>query len=250
MRVGLDVTPLIGPLTGVGVFTRRLVDGLVQTAQIEVSGLAFTARGRGELHDVLPGSVRRTRAIPARVARAAWLRSDWPTASLLGGRLDVVHGTNFVVPPGGGAAELVTIHDFGPWVTPDLVAADALDFPPLTARAVDRGAHVHVVSNYVAEVAAEQLSLDMSRIHVVGLGVDRPDPDAVLSDLLSHRIRQRPFLLALGSIVPRKNFTDLVEAFAEVSETAKKYKVSLRTAAYILSIDRVATVYRMRGIFA
>ena len=36
----------------------------------------------------------------------------------------------------------------------------------------------------------------------------------------------------------------MVEAFAEVAETAKKYKVSLRTAAYILSIDRVATVYR------
>ena len=42
----------------------------------------------------------------------------------------------------------------------------------------------------------------------------------------------------------------MVQSFAEVAETAKKYEVSLRTAAYILSIDRVATVYRMRGIFA
>ncbi len=42
----------------------------------------------------------------------------------------------------------------------------------------------------------------------------------------------------------------MVQSFAEVAETAKKYNVSLRTGAYILSIDRVATVYRMRGIFA
>ena len=42
----------------------------------------------------------------------------------------------------------------------------------------------------------------------------------------------------------------MVQAFGEVAETAKQYDVSLRTAAYILSIDKVATVYRMRGIFA
>jgi glutamate dehydrogenase (NAD(P)+) len=42
----------------------------------------------------------------------------------------------------------------------------------------------------------------------------------------------------------------MVEAFGEVAETAKRYKVSLRTAAYILAIDKVATVYRLRGNFA
>jgi glutamate dehydrogenase (NAD(P)+) len=42
----------------------------------------------------------------------------------------------------------------------------------------------------------------------------------------------------------------MVDSFAEVAETSRKYKVSLRTGAYILAIDRVATVYRMRGLFA
>ena len=42
----------------------------------------------------------------------------------------------------------------------------------------------------------------------------------------------------------------MVDSFREVAETARKYKVSLRTGAYILAIDRVATVYRMRGLFA
>jgi glutamate dehydrogenase (NAD(P)+) len=42
----------------------------------------------------------------------------------------------------------------------------------------------------------------------------------------------------------------MVKAFHEVDRTADKYKVSLGTAAYILSIDRVASVYRLRGIFA
>ena len=42
----------------------------------------------------------------------------------------------------------------------------------------------------------------------------------------------------------------MVSAIEEVKAMAKKYSVSLRTAAYILAIDRVVTVYRLRGVFA
>jgi len=42
----------------------------------------------------------------------------------------------------------------------------------------------------------------------------------------------------------------MVQACGEVHSTAKKHGVSLRKAAYILALDRVATVYRQRGIFA
>jgi len=41
----------------------------------------------------------------------------------------------------------------------------------------------------------------------------------------------------------------MVKAFNDVDATARKYSVSMRTAAYILAIERVANVYRMRGIF-
>ncbi len=42
----------------------------------------------------------------------------------------------------------------------------------------------------------------------------------------------------------------MVRAFEEVAATAKQHDVNLRTAAYVLAIQRVAEVYRMRGIFA
>ena len=40
------------------------------------------------------------------------------------------------------------------------------------------------------------------------------------------------------------------DAFAEVLQTALKYHVDLRTAAYIVAIDRVAAVTKMRGMYA
>jgi glutamate dehydrogenase (NAD(P)+) len=42
----------------------------------------------------------------------------------------------------------------------------------------------------------------------------------------------------------------MVKSFGDVVEVSEKYKVSLRIAAYILAIDRVAATYRLRGLFA
>jgi glutamate dehydrogenase/leucine dehydrogenase len=41
----------------------------------------------------------------------------------------------------------------------------------------------------------------------------------------------------------------MVKAFKEVWDSAKKRKVSLRCAAYVVAIERIAEVYRYRGIF-
>jgi glutamate dehydrogenase (NAD(P)+) len=42
----------------------------------------------------------------------------------------------------------------------------------------------------------------------------------------------------------------MCEAFDDVLEQSKKYKVDMRTAAYIVAISRVATVTKMRGMYA
>ena len=42
----------------------------------------------------------------------------------------------------------------------------------------------------------------------------------------------------------------MVNSFAEVLKLAKQHKVNMRTAAYMLSISRVSTVHRLRGIYA
>ena len=42
----------------------------------------------------------------------------------------------------------------------------------------------------------------------------------------------------------------MVEAFDDVLQTSVKYKTDMRTAAYIVAINRVATVTKMRGMYA
>jgi glutamate dehydrogenase (NAD(P)+) len=42
----------------------------------------------------------------------------------------------------------------------------------------------------------------------------------------------------------------MCEAFKDVLQTSIRYRTDLRTAAYIVAISRVATVTKMRGMYA
>jgi glutamate dehydrogenase (NAD(P)+) len=50
--------------------------------------------------------------------------------------------------------------------------------------------------------------------------------------------------------VNRRLEVKMVEAFRDVLDTSIRYKTDLRTAAYVVAINRVATVTRMRGMYA
>jgi glutamate dehydrogenase (NAD(P)+) len=48
-----------------------------------------------------------------------------------------------------------------------------------------------------------------------------------------------------------ERLTDIMtRSFADVLQLSKQHKVNMRTAAYMVSISRVATVHRLRGIYA
>jgi glutamate dehydrogenase (NAD(P)+) len=49
--------------------------------------------------------------------------------------------------------------------------------------------------------------------------------------------------------VDTKLYKKITNAYARVRETAKKYKTDWRTAAYIVALSRLETVYKERGIF-
>ena len=50
--------------------------------------------------------------------------------------------------------------------------------------------------------------------------------------------------------VNRRLESIMVRAFNEVAATAEKYKVNTRIASYIVAVDRVAAMHRLRGMYA
>lgn len=220
LTVGLDVTSLIGPLTGVGALTSHLVDGLGERSDVAVRAFAVTWRGRGALTHLLPkGVVLATRPMAARPLRTAWARGERPAIEGWTGPIDVVHGPNFVVPPARDAARIVTVHDLTAWRYPELVDRHSASYPALVAQAVAGGAWVHAPSRFVAGEIADLLGIDPGRVVAVAngapdLGPDEPGRDAARGRELAGAAR---YVLAVGTIEPRKDHPGLVAAFDRVA---------------------------------
>lgn len=217
MRVTLDGTPLLGERTGIGRYVQELVAALPAAAaehrpDAEFRVTTWSAR-RHRVPD-LPAGVRQVGPrVPARLLREAWLRSEHPTAELLGARGDVVHGTNFVVPPTRRARAVVTVHDLT-YLDRRTVAPTDAAYAELVPRALRRGAHVVTPTAAVAAAVRDQYSLADDRVDVTPLGVDEPWFAAEPADAAWRAGRGVPddYLLYVGSAAARKNVGTLVAA--------------------------------------
>jgi glycosyltransferase involved in cell wall biosynthesis len=219
LRVALDATPLLGNPTGVGAFCQGALEALAQRPGLAVRAYAVSWRRRRGIEAHLPRGVQaRQRPMPARPLNALWARADVPPLEWFVGRVDVVHGTNFVVPPAGQAGEVVSVHDLTPLHHPELCNDATLAYPALIRRALARGAWVHTDSAYVAGEVVEAFGADPGRVRAVHPGVP-PLPavsdesaTGVLGRLLPPGVAR--YCLAVGTAEPRKDLPALVRAFA------------------------------------
>lgn len=215
MRIGLDATPLLGPRTGVGRYTGELVRELAAGGD-DVVATAFTFRGTDRLRDAVPASVEvRARRMPARLLREVWRRTELPPVSWSTGRVDLFHATNFVLPPVGRAAGVVTVHDLSFLRTRDAVDAASRAYRELVPRSIGRAAVVLTPSQAVADEVVAEYRTDPARVLATPLGVGahwltarRPD-DA----WLTARGLPDDYVVAVGTLEPRKGLQALVDAF-------------------------------------
>jgi len=216
LRLAYDATACLGARTGVGVFTEEVLARLGPRDDLDVTAYAVTWSGRGRLGSVVPEGVRVvTRPMAARPLREAWRRADVPPIEWWTGPVDVVHGPNFVVPPARHAARVVTVHDLTPVRFPELCTADTLAYPGLIRRALRGGAWIHTPSQFVADEVVEAFGADPARVVAIPNGVTEIGPDVTGRDA-AEGVRlagSARYLLAIGTIEPRKDLPWLVDAF-------------------------------------
>jgi len=186
VRVGVDVSPLVQTRAG----TARHVNGLLGALAgrgIEVMPVSFGGTGRA-----------------ATVARDTWWYYRALPRSARG--LDVLHCTTFRGPLRAPVPFAVTLHDLGLVRHPEL-------FPRWhrhsgragivrVAHAADR---VLAVSEFTKREAVELLGVPEERVTVIGNAVDpifSPDGRAADGD----------YVLAVGTLEPRKNLRRIAEA--------------------------------------
>jgi glycosyltransferase involved in cell wall biosynthesis len=220
MRVAFDATALLGARTGVGVVTAEVLTRLAAEPGVDVVAYAATWRGRGDVPTVTPPGVQVVhRPMAARPLRMAWSHSELPPIEWWTGPVDVVHGPNYVVPPTRGAASLVSVHDLTFVHHPEMCTRDTLGYPSLIRRAIRRGAYLHTGSHHVAAEIRAEFGVAADRVKVVPYGVDplpapTPSTDAAAGRALAGG---SDYVLAVGTVEPRKDLPSLVRAFDELA---------------------------------
>jgi len=229
LRVAVDATPLLGTKTGVGRFCEGALGALAAVGGLEMDAFAVTWRRRRLLAPLVPAGVEvRQRAMPARPLHLAWAHAPGPALEWFVGPVDVVHGTNFVVPPTRRAARVVTVHDLTTVRYPELCDASTLGFPRMVRRAVAGGAWVHTPSQFVADEVVAEFAVDPGRVRVVyhGVGPAEPPPAPTAAPAAAARRESLPsgterYILAVGTVEPRKDYPGLVRAFGLVADARR-----------------------------
>lgn len=211
LRIAFDVGPEHGHRTGIGVAVDALHRQLAERTEIELAPYLLSLRTR-------PAPPTRRLPLPAVVAHLLWAHVDHPTIERLLGPLDLVHGTNYVVPPSRGP-RLVSVYDGWFLAHPEQANPAVRRAAAVLRHSVANGAHVHVSSQATAERIGGRLGTDaITVVHLgppepAGPAPGEPSPDVVAA------VGGRPVVLALGTLERRKNLPSLVRAFGLLART-------------------------------
>ncbi|MBP9501666.1 MAG: glycosyltransferase family 4 protein [Candidatus Promineofilum sp.] len=228
--IGFDVTAALTQGGGIGRYTRELIAALVHESPEHTYKL-FSARP-----PVVPPVPNSLPVAPHVVHRPApidehWLYRLWYRARLplpvqtFTGPIDLFHSPDFVLPPvSGGIPTILTVHDLSfahyPETFPDKLVRYLNRVVPWS---VGRARHVLADSLATSRDLQELWQVPGEKITVLYSGVNaRFRPVTNESDKAAVRERyglgDAPFVLAVGTVQPRKNYPLLIRAFRPVAE--------------------------------
>lgn len=226
MKIGIDYTAALKQSGGIGRYTRGLITSLAHldrqnqytlltTPDSPLAELQTFHRYANIKHRVYP--------LPERWLTIAWHRFYLPIpVEWFAGPLDLFHSPNFILPPTQRAKTLLTVHDLSFIRHPQGAVASLRNWlNQVVPRSLARADHILADSISTKQDLIEIFELDPTDITVVGAGVEaRFRPITNPADLASvqqryHLAPAEKFVLGLGTLEPRKNFTGLIAAFAQ-----------------------------------
>lgn len=223
MRIGIDYTAAVRQGAGIGRYTRELVRALAELDQSH-DYVLLAAAGGVPLADTGWPLNFQTRSLPLsdRALAILWHRLQLPLwVELAIGPVDIFHSPDFVLPPVRRARTLVTVHDLSFMRYPECADANLRAYlNKVVPRSVRRADLVLADSQSTKDDLVELLDVEPVRIEVVYPGVEErfhPVEDQTILEEARERYNLPPrFILGLGTLQPRKNFTRLIEAFADL----------------------------------
>lgn len=226
--IAIDYTPAYEQGGGIGRYVREITAALASydtktDYRLFVSGAAPT-----QLPQPIGSNFqwRPTRLTPRWLARI-WHRARLPLpVEVFTGRVGLYHATDFVLPPTlPGTKTLLTVHDLSFIRVPETASPSLRVYlERVVPRSTYQADHILADSEATKRDLIELYSIPPEKITVLLSGVDSRfapvrDSDEILTTRSRYKISERPYILSLGTVQPRKNYGRLVQALANLRQT-------------------------------
>jgi glycosyltransferase involved in cell wall biosynthesis len=175
---------------------------------------------------VAPQVAHRPAPVDERWLYRLWYRAGIPLpVQLFTGPINLFHSPDFVLPPvRGGIPTLLTVHDLSFVHYPATFPANLVAYlNRVVPRSVARATHILADSQSTKRDLAAIWRVPDDKVTVLYSGVNerfRPVTDATALAAVRARygLGDRPYVLAVGTVQPRKNYELLVRAFRAVAQ--------------------------------
>lgn len=221
--IAIDYTAAYEQGAGIGRYVRELVAALARQ-DTEGRYRLFVSGARHQTLPPLPGENfiwKATRITPRWLVRLRHRLHLPVPIECFTGRVALYHATDFVLPPVlFNTPTLLTVHDLSFIRVPETAS------PPLkryldavVPRSVQRATHVLAVSEATKNDLIDLYGTPPEKITVKYHGVDphfRRIEDGLAEVRRKYHIPERPYIFAVGTVQPRKNYSRLIEALARL----------------------------------
>ena len=204
---------------------RELIAALAVTDQARDYRLLVAGAAAGALPRAPAANFQwRPTVISPRWLARIWQRARLPLpVELITGQVDLFHATDFVLPPTlASTRTLLTVHDLSFVRVPEAAS------PPLKAyldavvpRSVARADHILADSAATKDDLIELYRTPADKITVLYSGVDQrfrrvSDRRALESTRSKYGLADVKYILSVGTVQPRKNYSRVIRSLAEV----------------------------------
>lgn len=221
--IAVDYTPAIRQGAGIGRIVRGQISALIERHPSLDIRLLVLGRLSKAQRAAAPGWLHGTPISERNMVRL-WhrLESPWPTVeTFTGGPLDLFHATDFVLAPNRARRTVLTVHDLAFVHYPDASQPSLYRYLNVVVpRSICRADHVVADSYHSARDVEDHFRIPADRVSVVQGAVDHstffPIADCSVLETIraEYGLGARPYIFALSSLQPRKNFARLIEAFS------------------------------------
>ena len=225
MRVAIDLTPLVHTPTGVDVYLKELLIHLGRIDRTNDYRVFTNYEDRKVFDNALPPNFTiAARSLRPRIARLLFQQGWLPLAART---CDVVHSPSFLMPAYRGRQKhVLTVHDMTFFSLPKVHTRlrRSRIFRRVILRSIERTHRVIVPSAVTkADILRLLPRLDPGRVQVIPYGIADDFQPSQAEDVKETAARLHlpaRYILHVGTIEPRKNLAQLLEAYRHILRTA------------------------------